>query len=863
MLRKVQILPFYDSKTNDIIDEFYVPALSECVIYKRVSAYFDSNIVSRYSVGIENIVRQNGRIQFIFSNQLSEYDFEIIKNGYEEREIVFERLASQVDTQNVSIELKNLGYLIKNGYVDIKIAFTKDGGLFHDKFGLMIEGTDVLYFRGSNNETLASVTSNFESFETTCSWKASKEEMAKLLNAEKTFELLWENDYSDEIIVIDVPSIVARKLASYSADRLILTHNDQQNCFVLDYIDNRFLAFNKLLPPQNSLLSPEYFFYKRCLEAFVETISVEGNMVFSLETKLNHMRRIISAIADYSVKNDFSFHVTPALRKHLNDYDIKIDHRRLLGMAIKRRDSRLKEDFDYFNSIVCKEMSRTLRIPQVWGSYHLWRMSRAANFSVPGSGKTSIVYGAFAFLSSNEVNEISKIVVIGPKSSFKAWREEFAKCFGDKKDLRVFDYQRQKQATASLRYDQITYYAKHCNLLLINYESLQGNIAALREVIDSRTVLVFDEVHRVKAINGVRSNASLKIIERARYRFVLTGTPIPNGYRDMFVMFNIMFSEEYHDFFGFEAGFLDEAKTDELKQSQINEAIFPFFQRTTKEDLLIPPPEPDDIKSGYVIGTPNEERLFFLLHRAFSHNFFMLYIRLLQASNNPRLILNAVAMEDVELVFSSDEYFAEEISFGECDLFSEEEIEFILSFDMTTKFHRGIELVEELVANGPVVVWAIFISTIQEIYQALTRRGVRAKVITGRVNNDERERLIDEFLNGEFDVIITNPHTLGESVSLHSRCHQAVYFEYSLDLVHMLQSRDRIHRLGLSHDQRTNYYYMVLDLPESDYKPIDLLVYERLLEKRELQDKALSDENIVFSEEDITADIAEILRKVS
>jgi len=47
-------------------------------------------------------------------------------------------------------------------------------------------------------------------------------------------------------------------------------------------------------------------------------------------------------------------------------------------------------------------------------------MMRSANFSVPGTGKTSLVYGAFAFLSSNLVNEVNKIVMIGPINSFSS-----------------------------------------------------------------------------------------------------------------------------------------------------------------------------------------------------------------------------------------------------------------------------------------------------------------------------------------------------------------------------------------------------------------------------------------------------------
>ena len=68
--------------------------------------------------------------------------------------------------------------------------------------------------------------------------------------------------------------------------------------------------------------------------------------------------------------------------------------------------------------------------------------------------------------------------------------------------------------------------------------------------------------------------------------------------------------------------------------------------------------------------------------------------------------------------------------------------------------------------------------------------------------------IINKFRNKELDVLITNPHTLAESISLHSVCHNAIYYEYSYNLVHLLQSKDRIHRLGLAEDQYTQYYFM-------------------------------------------------------
>ena len=61
-------------------------------------------------------------------------------------------------------------------------------------------------------------------------------------------------------------------------------------------------------------------------------------------------------------------------------------------------------------------------------------------------------------------------------------------------------------------------------------------------------------------------------------------------------------------------------------------------------------------------------------------------------------------------------------------------------------------------------------------------------------------------------VIITNPHTLAESVSLHKSCHDAVYVELNFNLSQYLQSRDRIHRLGIPSNTKDQLLHHVKSL---------------------------------------------------
>ena len=83
-------------------------------------------------------------------------------------------------------------------------------------------------------------------------------------------------------------------------------------------------------------------------------------------------------------------------------------------------------------------------------------------------------------------------------------------------------------------------------------------------------------------------------------------------------------------------------------------------------------------------------------------------------------------------------------------------------------------------------------------------------------------------------MLVTNPQTLAESVSLHSVCHDAVYFDYSYNLVHLLQSKDRIHRLGLPDDQKTRYYFMREKFMRDGRElSLDAVIYDRLKEKEQ------------------------------
>ena len=71
----------------------------------------------------------------------------------------------------------------------------------------------------------------------------------------------------------------------------------------------------------------------------------------------------------------------------------------------------------------------------------------------------------------------------------------------------------------------------------------------------------------------------------------------------------------------------------------------------------------------------------------------------------------------------------------------------------------------------------------------------------------------------------------------------------------MLQSRDRINRLGLNENQYTQYYYLFLMSKDGEDDSIDFKTYNRLKEKEQVMLEAIEGERIVSINFDVLDDL--------
>ena len=586
-------------------------------------------------------------------------------------------------------------------------------------------------------------------------------------------------------------------------------------------------------------------FYKLSLKRYAAEVA-DGIMRFKPTLTYLDYKKIITLCQKEAVRRQTELVVSKSLRAYIDSRELHLEIRSRLGSELKDRDPKLREHLEAYRDTVNAGMARKLREQQMWDSFFMCAMKKSANFSVPGSGKTASVLGMYAYL--REKAAMHRIVVVCPKNAFGSWMDEFTACFAGIEPLRVLNihapqYKTQQQRRTALQYD-----AGSCNLILVNYEAVGGVLDALEQLMDAGTLLVFDEVHKVKRIRGEYAENALQLARNASYVVALTGTPIPNAYTDIYNLLHILFPNEYDEFFGFTVPQLRNPRDTDI--AAVNTALQPFFCRTTKEQLGVPAANADMVLQ--VGASDTENRLLRILQMKYRKNKLALLVRILQLESDPRMLLQALDLNDFRYLLD-DTAETSEIDYAN---YSDEIRSLIDNCEESSKFCRCIELTEKLVRqNKPVIVWCMFVGSIRRMADALEARGIRCRCVFGEVPLEERQQILNDFRAGGIQVLLTNPHTLAESVSLHSVCHDAIYFEYSYNLVHLLQSKDRIHRLGLPEGQYTQYYYLQLTYQTEDGAwSLDGAVYDRLREKERIMLEAIDChrlERMPTSEEDL------------
>jgi superfamily II DNA or RNA helicase len=456
-----------------------------------------------------------------------------------------------------------------------------------------------------------------------------------------------------------------------------------------------------------------------------------------------------------------------------------------IGLTIKNSELNSNKDFQKFSADINNSLKRPLRVPQLKSSYHFIKLKRVMNFSVPGSGKTATILGSFQYLK--KLGLASRIIVFCPLNAFSAWRSEYIKVIPNANENHILDISEIKDKNYAETY--IDNQFKRSSLVLINFERIKSIKDYLEGLFSYNDIIVYDEIHRLKKTDSEKVIICKSITKETNYRCALSGTPFPNGYQDLSNLFELIFEDHASSYFGIDSKMLRTFDKGEPSNNRtianFNTKIFPFYIRITKKDLEVPEANEDEVIEIMIDGYDKVIEL-----KKKSSNYLALIPKLIQYTSIPSLIYNKINGDDLELDRISDVLIS-------------------ITEPITNK--KSTALLNLLLKNNrKTIVWCSYVNSILYLEKLLKLKGIKTHVIYGSTDQIERNRIIDEFnSNSRFEVLITNPNTLAESVSLHYNCHDAIYYEISYNLSFFLQSKDRIHRLGLAKEQKTNYYILV------------------------------------------------------
>ena len=226
-LKDLQIEVAYSSDKDDILSNFYIPALSQSTKYYRLAGFFSSSTLAIAAKGIANFIKNNGHMKLVCSVQLQKDDVEAIKNNNQDYcNIIDDALLrgfEYFENEIVENHVKALAWLLLKNRMEIKIAVVIDENnfpleasaplnfsLFHLKIGILEdEFGNQLSFSGSINESKAGWLDNIEEFKVFTNWTSEGNKYFK--EDLKEFEKYWNNN-SLRCRIMDIPSAIKEEI---------------------------------------------------------------------------------------------------------------------------------------------------------------------------------------------------------------------------------------------------------------------------------------------------------------------------------------------------------------------------------------------------------------------------------------------------------------------------------------------------------------------------------------------------------------------------------------------------------------------------------------------------------------------------
>ena len=610
---------------------------------------------------------------------------------------------------------------------------------------------------------------------------------------------------------------------------------------------------------------------------FLASLQVRKNQIFLISeddvlTEDVHQNFFCDELGGkFDSKNTYIFESSdPDLLDAIKDYCIWLKVKLISDAGAQEVEKELEkrtEDFEKLKKYAIKvknQKQSTIKIPYLkkgikLKSYqnscvnHANSLEASANFSVPGSGKTWMGYASY-FLEKSKKN-VNKLLVVGPNSSFKPWEHEYFEMTGEEPNVaRITGKQEDRIAILNS--------SEFFEIFLVNYFIISKEFQRIKRMLsEDKFMIIVDESHHIKNPNSQAASALLELANSAKKRMILSGTPVPNNFDDLWSQFSFLYPN--FQVFG---GLLDyqfNLKNYEGFPAEqlafVKEQIEPFYTRISKKDLQLPPTK---IKRIPIPMGKTQERIYNAIRGHIKDNEKISRVDEIgtQKWKRAAMIYLLECATDPSLLSKSSQY--DEKPIVEEGLPIQEAIKEYPNLEVPNKLKVLSNLVKEIISrkdpqtkqNSKVIVWCSFVNSIKKLEEMLEE--YNPICISGAVPKDEeddphdnREIRIENFkTESDCNLLIANPASLAESISLHKSCHDAIYLDRTYNGGHYMQSLERIHRIGIPPRTKTRYYIL------QSKNSIDLNIDSRLEDKKDRMLEILNDIDPSKLDYDLTFD---------
>ena len=438
-----------------------------------------------------------------------------------------------------------------------------------------------------------------------------------------------------------------------------------------------------------------------------------------------------------------------------------------------------------------------------------------------GTGKTKVIIDNAAYLYGKD--EITALVVIAPNGVHRNWvNKEIPQHLPEWCHYESAYYYSGMTKRDKESFESVMAVKEKLKIFTFNVECFVSGMAVTimhRILLANNVMLVVDESSRIKRPSAKRTKAITKFGKSAKYKRILTGTPITKGPEDAYSQFRFLDPQilGYDSFYSFRArycimgGFENRQIVSYTNIDELTRNIEGHSFRVLKKDCLDLPPK---IYQRYPVElSSKQKKLYEQMKKDFVSELDNVKI------TAPEAITRLLRLQQIV-----------------CGWFPSDEIVKPID-DKNPRLEALLEILSDI--DAKVIIWARFKADIRAIQRAL---GDLAVVYYGDVSNDAREQAVTQFQdNPNIKYFIGQPQSGGIGLTL-TAANYAVYYSNSFDLETRLQSEDRCHRIGTTN----NVTYIDIETP----KTIDSKIIKALRKKKSLADVVTKDPMSLFLEED-------------